>query len=631
MKTRLLAVLGVSALLLFWAGDKISYQIRRELADGANLSEASDRFWYDFRDPLHLSLERPDLISGAVLVAVFALIVAYQLSNRRKFRHGVEHGSARWGTARDIRPFIDRDPANNLLFTRSERLSLDSRKTQRNLHVLVIGSSGSGKTRYYVQPNIAQQNQSFVVTDPNGEILAATGEQLTASGYRVRCLNLVEWSRSDTFNPLAYFTPGQAEVDCLILVQNIISNTTGQKPEGQDSFWEKAERALLTAIVAYVFGLHGTQGTMNHVTEVLAGLQTSENDESFTSAADTLFLDMRETITRAEAFEDRLDEEAARMLSMWRFAWSQYNIYTQGAGETKKSVIISLGVRLAPLYMPSLSRILDSDTIRADLVGQERTALFLVIPDSHETFSFLVAVFYDMFFQKNIALADAAPARTLPVPVHCFMDEFANIGKLPSFHTKIAVMRKRGIATSVILQNFSQGKSLYKDDWETIVGNCDSKLFLGGDEESTTQWISKRLGKETIDSRDDSVQRGGANGSASKSFRKLGRELLTPDEVARLEGSECLYLLRGLPAFRSRKLEAIRSGDYRYTPAPVPEAGPGTQGDPGESAPPAEPDFGSDAFGEDEPIFDVDDLVREVLAFEQPRPLESAGQEPSGG
>ncbi|WP_311478538.1 VirD4-like conjugal transfer protein, CD1115 family [uncultured Gulosibacter sp.] len=572
MKQRTLILGAILTVAGFWAGDKISYQVRADIAAGEKPTDVAQQFWFDLRNPLHLSFDGFDLLIGVAVAFILLLTLAYQTTKTRSTRAGVEHGSSRWGDERDIKPFIDSDYRQNLLFSRTERLSLDSRKTQRNQHVMVIGSSGSGKTRYYVQPNIAQLNQSYVVTDPNGEIMQATGAKLEAAGYKVRSLNLVDWSKTETFNPLAYFSAEQAEVDCMILVQNIISNTTGKAADNTGGFWEKAERALLTALVAYVYGRKGAEGTLNDVIELLAKMQTSEAQEGFISEGDKVFLGMKKVLDKHDPNNPKnanreYDDSARTTLRMWQFSWSQYNIYTQGAGETRKSVLISLGVRLGPLHMPALSRMLSGNSIEAAKIGEERTAVFLIIPDSHETFSFLVSVFYDMFFQKNIALADALPEKRLPVPIHCYMDEFANIGKLPSFHTKIAVMRKRGIAVSVIMQNYAQGKSIYGDDWETIVGNCDSKLFLGGDEESTTKWIANRLGKETINQRDDTSQRGGQGfGTASQMFRKIGRELLTPDEIARLDGGECLYMLRGVPPFRSKKLKPVPSGSYEYVP-----------------------------------------------------------------
>lgn len=455
-----------------------------------------------------------------------------------------------------------------MLFTRTESLNLDSRKTQRNLNALIIGSSGSGKSRYYVMPNLAQANTSFLVTDPKGEVQRAMGQGLKDKGYQIRSLNLIDFDRSDTFNPLRYFNPEQAEVDCAILVENLITNTSGQKPSGNSDFWEKAERALLTAFVSYIYFTKGAQGTLIDVVDMLAKMQASEENEEAISEVDAIFKAAEEYVEMFDQNPDEYDEEATIMINGLRFACSQYNIYTQGAGETKKSIIISLGVRMAPLHMAQLRRILGSDTIDADQVGKRRSAIFLVIPDSHQAFSFIASIFYELFFERNMYLADHNPSGRLEVPVQCFMDEFANIGKLPSFERKIAVIRSRGISTSIIMQTYAQGKSLYKDDWETIVGNCDSLLFLGGNEPSTTEFISKRLGKETIISQDTSEQKG-TNGSWSRSLRSQGRELMTPDEIGRLDGGTCLYLLRGIPPFKSRKLQAPKTGSFDYKPEPT--------------------------------------------------------------
>ena len=455
-----------------------------------------------------------------------------------------------------------------MLFTRTESLNLDSRKTQRNLNALIIGSSGSGKSRYYVMPNLAQANTSFLVTDPKGEVQRAMGQGLKDKGYQIRSLNLIDFDRSDTFNPLRYFNPEQAEVDCAILVENLITNTSGQKPSGNSDFWEKAERALLTAFVSYIYFTKGAQGTLIDVVDMLAKMQASEENEESISEIDAIFKAAKEYLEMFDQNPDEYDHEATVMLNGLRFSCSQYNIYTQGAGETKKSIIISLGVRMAPLHMAQLRRILGSDTIDADQVGKRRSAIFLVIPDSHQAFSFIASIFYELFFERNMYLADHNPSGRLEVPVQCFMDEFANIGKLPSFERKIAVIRSRGISTSIIMQTYAQGKSLYKDDWETIVGNCDSLLFLGGNEPSTTEFISKRLGKETIISQDTSEQKG-TNGSWSRSLRSQGRELMTPDEIGRLDGGTCLYLLRGIPPFKSRKLQAPKTGSFEYRPTPT--------------------------------------------------------------
>jgi len=556
---------SILAVLAWWCANKVTWQVRTDQEAGRDFSQIIDRFTLDLTaHPLHVSFAGADVLGGFGGIALVLLIALYMYGARKPTRPGEEQGSARWAKPSEARKFVG-DRKTDMLFTRTESLNLDSRKTQRNLNALIIGSSGSGKSRYYVMPNLAQANTSFLVTDPKGEVQRAMGQRLKDKGYEIRSLNLIDFDRSDTFNPLRYFNPEQAEVDCAILVENLITNTSGQKPSGGSDFWEKAERALLTAFVSYIYFTKGAQGTLIDVVDMLAKMQASEENEEVTSEIDAIFSVAKECVEVFDQNPDEYDEEATIMLNGLRFACSQYNIYTQGAGETKKSIIISLGVRMAPLHMAQLRRILGSDTIDADQVGKRRSAIFLVIPDSHQAFSFIASIFYELFFERNMYLADHNPSGRLEVPVQCFMDEFANIGKLPSFERKIAVIRSRGISTSIIMQTYAQGKSLYKDDWETIVGNCDSLLFLGGNEPSTTEFISKRLGKETIISQDTSEQKG-TNGSWSRSLRSQGRELMTPDEIGRLDGGTCLYLLRGIPPFKSRKLQAPETGFFEYIP-----------------------------------------------------------------
>lgn len=556
---------SILAVLAWWCANKVTWQVRTDQEAGRDFSQIIDRFTLDLTaHPLHISFAGADVLGGFGGIALVLLIALYMYGARKPTRPGEEQGSARWAKPSEGRKFVG-DRKTDMLFTLTESLNLDSRKTQRNLNALIIGSSGSGKSRYYVMPNLAQANTSFLVTDPKGEVQRAMGQRLKDKGYEIRSLNLIDFDRSDTFNPLRYFNPEQAEVDCAILVENLITNTSGQKPSGGSDFWEKAERALLTAFVSYIYFTKGAQGTLIDVVDMLAKMQASEENEEVTSEIDAIFSVAKECVEVFDQNPDEYDEEATIMLNGLRFACSQYNIYTQGAGETKKSIIISLGVRMAPLHMAQLRRILGSDTIDADQVGKRRSAIFLVIPDSHQAFSFIASIFYELFFERNMYLADHNPSGRLEVPVQCFMDEFANIGKLPSFERKIAVIRSRGISTSIIMQTYAQGKSLYKDDWETIVGNCDSLLFLGGNEPSTTEFISKRLGKETIISQDTSEQKG-TNGSWSRSLRSQGRELMTPDEIGRLDGGTCLYLLRGIPPFKSRKLQAPETGFFEYIP-----------------------------------------------------------------
>lgn len=555
----ILAVLVLAS--AFWIGNKISFQVRGDLGAHLQPHEVFTRFLDDFNQPMHVSLARPDLVAGLLTGLMVIVAYLYYLTGKKVRREGEEHGSAAWAKPSDIRPYVHGSYRDHLLLTKTERLSLDTHHTRRNLNVMCFGASGSGKSRFLVLPNLHQANTSFVVTDPKGELYRTSAEYLAREGYQVRTFNLVDFASSHTYNPLAYFSPEQSEVDCVILTENIMTNTSGKKPSGANDFWEKAERALLNALVSFVYftSLSDNQGsyvpgTLIDAVDLLAKMEASEQNEKAHSEVDDLFEAVGELIDDFDAHPDDFTSATAHAIQGLRFAHSQYRIYTQGAGETKKSVIISLGVRLAPLHMSAIRRLLSSDTIQLNAIGERKTALFMIIPDTHAAFTFLVSLMYEQMFAKNIYQADHCPGGHLPVPIQCFMDEFANIGKIPSFERKIAVMRSRGISAVIICQNYGQGKALYKDDWATIIGNCDSLLFLGGQEKETTEYISKLLGKQTIDATDTSISRG-RGGSTSRQHRRLGRELLTPDELARLDTHECIYVLRGVRPFRSRKLD----------------------------------------------------------------------------
>ena len=558
MKTLFRIVGGLSAgLLLFWLANRLVMQVREGLAAGLPVTDATDRMFDGIlRRPFHLSTHRVDLTAGAVAVGVVTLIVLYRWSMRRDLREGEEHGSAQWGGEKDIRPFRLRD-GENLLMTASESLGIDGRRTKRNLNVLVIGSAGSGKTRRYVLPNLAQANMSYAITDPKGEIRAATERMLRGKGYAVRCLDLIDMHRSDTFNPMRYLNPADPEAGILRLTENIIANTAGgdgRRGSGGDGFWERAERNLLNALIGWV-RFADRSPDLNKVTDLLDRMEASEEDENLQSDVDLMFEAARELVAEYRADPSRHDEESARTLEGLDFAARQYRKFQQGAGETKKSVIISLGVRLAPLQVGGVRRILSGDTMRLESIMREKTAVFLSLPDTEGTFSFLAAILYQCLFECNVYQADhvAAAGGGGLRQLHCFLDEFANVGQIPNFRRLIATMRSRGISCSVIIQNYAQGKALYRDDWETIVGNCDSMLFLGGTETSTLEWVSKRLGHQTIDVMDDSESRG-INGSYNISWRRTKRELMQPDELGLLDTDQCVYILRGVRPFLSRKI-----------------------------------------------------------------------------
>ncbi|PLS29976.1 TraG/TraD family protein, partial [Bifidobacterium margollesii] len=487
----------------------------------------------------------------------------YAWASQHKFRPGEEHGSARWGEPRDMAPFTDPDPKRNLQFTRTEGLALDTHATRRNLNALVVGGSGSGKTRSYVMPNLLNASMNWVATDPKGELMRATAPALREADpkYRVRAFDLVDPASSCHFNPMAYINPDSPETSILQLVENLVTNTDGTKKDQGDPFWSKAERALLNALVAWTWFL-ADNPNLPAVCDMVADMEASEQDETKMSIIDARMAAAKELLDElAKGTPDWVGGMDRRQLDRiadgLRFAVSQYRTFLQGAGETKKSIIISVGVRLAPIQVRQIRDLLESDDIDLHAIGRERTAIYMIIPDTHATFNFLAAVFYQSLFETLIYDADHAEGGHLDIPLHCMLDEFANIGRIPNFERLIATIRSRGVSVSVVLQNIAQGKALYERQWETIEGNCDSMLFLGGSEQSTTEWISKRLGAETIDTRSVGESRG-STGSWSVNIQQSRRELLTPDEVARLDTDHCIYMLRGLPPFRSLKIDPGR-------------------------------------------------------------------------
>lgn len=547
----------LSACLLFGLGNRVCLQVRGDMAAGLSVGEIIDRMFIGMAErPLFLSLHQADLLAGLGVVAAVGLVWLYRWSMRRDLREGEGHGSAKWGTPADIKPFRQ-GGRRDLMMTATESLGIDGRVTKRNLNVLVIGSSGSGKTRRYVLPNLRQANMSYAITDPKGEIRNAVGDLLRGRGYALRCLNLIDLERSDRFNPMRYLNPSDPEAGILRLTENIIPNTAGdnRRPGNGDGFWERAERNLLNALTAWV-RFAEDEPNLNRVTDLLDRMEASEADETMQSDVDLMFDAARELVAEYRADPGRHDAESRQTLEGLDFAARQYRKFQQGAGETKKSIIISLGVRLAPLQVGSVRRILSGDDMRLDEIALRPTSVFLALPDTENTFSFLAAILYQCLFESNVYQADrtnASGGSMRRLPVHCFLDEFANVGRIPNFQRLIATIRSRNISCSVIIQNYAQGKAMYRDDWETIVGNCDSMLFLGGTETSTLEWVSKRLGSQTIDVMDDSESKG-VNGSYSVSWRRAKRELMQSDELGLLPTEECIYILRGVRPFRSRKI-----------------------------------------------------------------------------
>lgn len=550
---RLQAILpaAMGLLTLFWLGDKIGYQIRTDLDEGTSVIDLMNRFWLDLYHPFHLSTNHTDLLCGLAAMGVGLLIWAYKYTARLNLRNGEEHGSAHWGTPKDIKPFIDPVESRNIRFTATERLSIDTRRTLRNLNALLLGSSGSGKTRYYVKPNLSSVDMNWAVTDPKGELKRDTEHAMRDRGYQVNTLDLIHLDRSDRFNPMRYIDPEEPQSAILRLTDNLVTNANGDRKTG-DSFWQDAEKALLCALIAWTYYTENNP-TLNQVTDTLDRMGASEQDEDKEYIIDALFAEAQTEIHRMREHPDDYDEETRSMLDGLAFACAQYNTFLKGAGETKKSIIITTGVHLSPLQVREVRRILDGDDIRLETLDQGKRIIYLELPDTNATFSFIASVFYQCLFETLVRKADIKPDGVLDRDVHCMLDEFANIGKIPNFVRLIATIRSRRISCSIILQTVSQGKSLYKDDWETIAGNCDSQLFLGGNEPSTTKYISDRLGDQTIDVIETSETKG-LNGSWTRSTRKNARKLLTPDELGRIPANQCIYLLRGIPPFLSNKV-----------------------------------------------------------------------------
>lgn len=549
----------VGAGVSFYLGNRAVEFGRAQWEAGAQLSDKLGEFPGALAaSPLRISENTIDLTAGAVLAALVVLVALYNMTGRKNTRLGEEHGSAGWAKPHEIKPFTTKDPGARLQLTAAESLSLDVYKTQRNLNVAVLGASGTGKTRGYVLPNLSSiEGMSFAITDPKGEICRMMGPVLESKGTKVRTLNLVDLRESDFFNPLAYFSDTDPETSIAQLTECIIANTSGKESRA-DGFWERAERALLTALIAYIWATK-TDPTLPDVVDLHKEMEGSEsNPDEFSSDTDLKMEAARNLVAEWHEDPDALGVDDAAIMKVLDFATRQYRVYQQGPAETRLSVIISLGVRLAPLDMHDVRQVLSKDTIGIDQLGREVTALFLQIPDSHSTFRFLAAMFWQSLFEKNIYIADHNPHGRLEVPLHCFLDEFANIGKIPGFEIIMATIRSRSISASIIVQTYAQGKAVWRDDWDTIVGNCDSILFLGGRDAQTTEWLSKQLGDETI-TMEEYSQSYGVSGSRTKAQRTLKRALMTQDEIGRMPNDKAILLIRGLRPFLSRKA-AIKTG-----------------------------------------------------------------------
>lgn len=491
----------------------------------------------------NLYLSKNEITAGVIGVICIWLIFLYRLYDRNNFLEKKEHGSARWGEYKDIKDLIDKEDNQNILLTQTESFSLDTRKTRKNNNILVIGGSGSGKTRSFVKPNIMQMHSSFVITDPKGELLKDTGKMLQDFGYVIKIFNLIEMSKSDTYNMFDYI---KDEKDILKITNNIIVNTNSPHSKNAGDFWEKAESALIEALIAYVFfeGLE-EEKNINTVMELLRLADVKEDDEDYESPLDILFDDLKKENSN-------------------HFACKQYDIYKLAAGKTAKSILVSVGVRLAPFNIKEVGALCKKDTLDLEKIGDRKTALFIIIPDSDTTLNFITAIMYQQLFDILFYRADNVYNGRLPYQVRFLLDEMANIGQIPSLEIYIATMRSRGISVSIILQNLTQLKNLYKNTWETITGNCDTVLFLGGKELSTLKYISEVIGKTTIDYKSIS-QTMGTNGSYSVGNQIIARDLITPAEVGLIKSDECILTIRGLNPFISKKYDLEKHKNYSYT------------------------------------------------------------------
>ena len=499
----------------------------------------------EFANPLP-SLHPLDLLVGLCCGAGLRLAVYLRGKNAKKYRHGMEYGSARWGTAKDIEPFMAPKFADNIILTKTERLMMSNRppdpKNARNKNVLVVGGSGSGKTRFWLKPNLLQCHSSYVVTDPKGTIVLECGNAMLKNGYKVRILNTINFKKSMHYNPFAYV---HSEKDILKLVTTLMTNTKGEG-SGGDPFWEKSERLLLTALIAYLhYEAPAEEQNFATLLEMLNTMQVLEDDEEYQNPVDLLF------------------EELAKKKPN-SFAGRQYKLYKLAAGKTAKSILISCGARLAPFDIQELRDLTMYDELQLDTLGDKKTALFLIMSDTDSTFNFLISMVYTQLFNLLCDKADDVYGGKLPIHVRCLIDECANIGQIPNLEKLVATIRSREISACLVLQARSQLKAIYKDNADTIVGNMDSQIFLGGSEPTTLKDLSEMLGKETIDAFNTSDTRGNSP-SYGTTFQKMGHELLSRDELAVLDGGKCILQLRGVRPFLSDKYDLTQHPNYKLT------------------------------------------------------------------
>ena len=541
-------ILSIPYLIIFYLADKCFWLYRHCM--GNSMIEKIGVMLMNF--PLAFTNWFPsfylqDLLGGVIVALIFRIVLYYKAKNAKKFRHGEEYGSARWGNRKDIEPFEDPVFENNIILTETERLTMNSRpkapKYARNKNVIVIGGSGSGKTRFYVKPQLMQMTDhvSYVVTDPKGTIIVECGKMLVNGGYRIKVLNTINFKKSMHYNPFHYI---RSEKDILKLVNTIIANTKGEGEKSTEDFWIKAERLLYSALIGYIwYEAPEEEQNFSTLLEFINASETREDDEEFKNAVDELF----------EELEADNPEH---------FAVRQYRKYKLAAGKTAKSILISCGARLAPFDIQELREIMSYDEMELDMIGDQKTAMFVIISDTDDTFNFVVAIMYTQLFNLLCDKADDEHGGRLPYHVRLLLDEFSNIGQIPKFDKLIATIRSREISASIILQSQSQLKTIYKDAAETITGNCDTVLFLGGKESSTLKEISETLGKETIDLYNTSDTRGTSQ-SYGLNYQKTGKELMSRDELAVMDGNKCILQLRGVRPFLSNKYDITKHKRYK--------------------------------------------------------------------
>lgn len=541
-----LLILNIPYVIVWYLVDKITWLYRHVPGDLAanKIANVFLYFGQAFTKVLP-SFHPADILVGIAGALIIKGVVYMRGKNAKKFRQGVEYGSARWGTAEDIKPYVDENPDNNVILTQTEKLTMSSRpknpKYARNKNILVIGGSGSGKTRFFVKPNLMQLHSSYCVTDPKGTILVECGHMLRKHGYEIRVLNTINFKKSHHYNPFVYI---RSEKDILKLVNTIIANTKGEGDKSGEDFWVKAEKLYYQALIGYIW-YEAPDEEKNFITllEMINASEAREDDENFKNAVDLMF--------------EELEKENPD-----HFAVRQYKKYKLAAGKTAKSILISCGARLAPFDIKELRDLMEYDELELDQVGDRKTALFIIISDTDDTFNFVVSIMYTQMFNLLCDRADDKYGGRLPIHVRCLLDEFANIGQIPKFDKLIATIRSREISTSIILQSQSQLKAIYKDSADTIVGNCDTTLFLGGKETTTLKEMSEMLGKETIDLYNTSDTRGSSR-SYGINYQKTGKELMTKDELAVMDGGKCILQLRGVRPFFSEKFDITRHKRYK--------------------------------------------------------------------